>query len=175
MSTSSQNPSPENPSAARDAVYRALRGACYSPEEATALLDAFHTEALSKAADLLDDLRFEGSAQVRYLATSYTVTIPAEMQRANGNPVFVGPPPTLPAPPAAKALDHAAVAAALKAKPGQWAVVKVVASEKAGRVLAGHIRTGKSVAYMRDSFEAEYRNVDDEHRVYARYVGEGGA
>ncbi|MEU3851785.1 hypothetical protein [Streptomyces sp. NPDC029554] len=71
------------------------------------------------------------------------------------------------------------VAAALKARPGQWAVVRTVPARTTAATSAYNIRVAKSAAYApAGSFEAVSRSVDGEYRVYARYVGpvsaEGG-
>lgn len=74
--------------------------------------------------------------------------------------------------------QHLEAAAALRERPGEWAVIKTTPTSQAARSAATHIRTGLLAAYRpARSFEATSRTVEGEHRVYARFVGqpEGGA
>lgn len=67
--------------------------------------------------------------------------------------------------------DHAAIAAALRQRPGEWALIPVTG------VLTGitdHIRRGRLAAYRpAGQYEAVRRHVNGETRVYARFVGSG--
>ncbi len=70
--------------------------------------------------------------------------------------------------------DWAAIAAALRSRPGQWAVVAVCRNQATAGSTAQGVRRGK-YEVLGPGFEAKARTVDGEPRVYARYVGEGGA
>ena len=63
-------------------------------------------------------------------------------------------------------------AAKLRAKPGTWAILCVVATLRRAQHLAWRIRDGRLVNFGKGKFEAVARTVDDEHRVYARYMGD---
>jgi len=79
---------------------------------------------------------------------------------------FIGPPPT------SKKNVQNEIADALKARPGEWAVVRIADSVSKGTSASNYIRAAKSSVYHpAGSFESVYRCVDGEHRVYARYVG----
>lgn len=66
-------------------------------------------------------------------------------------------------------------AKALRANPGQWALVKVGSTAQAARNAAHQIRHGRIVAYQpAGQFDATSRTVSGEHRVYVRYVGAQG-
>ncbi|WP_413800117.1 hypothetical protein [Streptomyces iranensis] len=84
---------------------------------------------------------------------------------------FVGPPL------ATNVSKHHAIAAALKERPGEWAVVQRSVSAAGAGSTAQAIRTAKLAAYApAGSFEAVSRTVkgengDGEHRIYARFVG----
>lgn len=68
--------------------------------------------------------------------------------------------------------DHAAVAAELKAHPGQWAVVSTHPTIQAASTAAGRVKCGFPHAYKpAGAFEAVSRTVDGKHRMYARYTG----
>lgn len=70
-------------------------------------------------------------------------------------------------------VDHATVAAALRAQPGEWAVVGAYGSAGSAAAMAHSIRRARIKAYApARGFEAAKRTVDGEHRVYARYVGD---
>src|SRR5690349_20284852 len=69
--------------------------------------------------------------------------------------------------------DHAAVAEELREHPGRWALV--LAGGAANTAFASLIRSGGLPAYRpAGSFQAAFRTVADEQRVYARFVGPGG-
>ncbi|SOE25648.1 hypothetical protein [Streptomyces sp. OK228] len=80
-------------------------------------------------------------------------------------------------PPAARLgsrVDHAAVAAELKARPGEWAIVGTHATGGAANTAAGRIKSGHPHAYRpAGAFDAVGRTVNGEHRTYAMYRGEG--
>lgn len=65
---------------------------------------------------------------------------------------------------------YASVAAALKARPGQWAVLRTYegANSHRGWKFAAAIRSGKLVDF-REGFEATSRTIDNQVRVYVRY------
>lgn len=71
---------------------------------------------------------------------------------------------------------YAAVARALRAHPGQWAVVRTLdtAHKKAGWSFSNGINTGTKLADFRADesgrFEARCRTVSGETRIYVRYV-----
>lgn len=67
------------------------------------------------------------------------------------------------------------IAARLKEKPGEWAHVRTRTTATRAASMAHHIRVGTSPCFRpKGAFEAAARLVGDEHRVYARYVGERG-
>lgn len=69
--------------------------------------------------------------------------------------------------------DWAAVAKALRWRPGKWALVVVCNNAVTAGAVARDIRVSKYPALRdRGPFEAVARSVDGEARVYARYVGE---
>lgn len=70
-------------------------------------------------------------------------------------------------------VDHRAVAAELKARPGEWAIVRTgFPSKFAAATAASRIKAGHPVAYRPPgSFDALSRTVDSELRLYARYTG----
>ncbi|MFF5471067.1 hypothetical protein [Streptomyces achromogenes] len=72
---------------------------------------------------------------------------------------------------------HAEIAARLKSRPGQWAVVGTYKSTSIAASMARSIRAGVNMsAYTpAGTFEAKARTVVGEHRVYARYVGGEGS
>lgn len=67
-----------------------------------------------------------------------------------------------------------AIAAALKAKPGQWAIFKTYPAEQKSRAWGWvtRIHSGKTAAFPRGKFEARSATVGDEARVYVRFIGE---
>ena len=70
------------------------------------------------------------------------------------------------------------VAAELKGAKGDWALVKEFSEQRAGtaRSAARVINQGTIPAYRpAGAFEAVTRTVDNQVRLYARYVGLGGA
>lgn len=66
---------------------------------------------------------------------------------------------------------YAGIAAALKERPGQWAVIRTYPSEQARRGwgFASQIREGKLIDF-RNGFEAAARTVEGQVRVYVRFV-----
>jgi hypothetical protein len=63
----------------------------------------------------------------------------------------------------------------LKQHPNRWAVIATHprSEESKASAVAQAIRLGKTPACQpKGSFEAKQRRVDEEHRVYVRYVGE---
>lgn len=87
------------------------------------------------------------------------------MSRASTATVeFLGPPP-------AAESKHSKIAAALRARPGEWAVVQRAATIGRAASAAQAIRSAKLSAYgPRGSYQAVARTVGAEHRVYARFV-----
>jgi len=74
--------------------------------------------------------------------------------------------------------DSARIADALRGRPGEWAVIKVYESKQhsSARGYSARVVGGKTKAYEpAGHFEAATRLIDGEIRVYARYVGTGGA
>ncbi|MGW1998390.1 hypothetical protein [Embleya sp. NPDC001921] len=77
-------------------------------------------------------------------------------------------------PPASKRSSNPtiAIAAALKARPNEWAIVHVAAASALANNKATQIRAGRARAFTpAGAFEAKTRVVDGEYRVYARFVG----
>lgn len=82
----------------------------------------------------------------------------------------------------AATVDHAKVAAALRARPGVWGVVAEYPNQNTSSSIAWHIKGARNIkAYSpAGSFEAMARSVDTiedgvrvrHYRVYARYMGE---
>lgn len=69
---------------------------------------------------------------------------------------------------------NAQIAEQLRERPETWALVASYAHSGSAASIAHQVRRGTLNAYRpRGSFEAVTRTVDGEHRVYARYVGEG--
>lgn len=63
---------------------------------------------------------------------------------------------------------------ALRDRPKEWAILKRCDSAASAAALAGFIRIGQLAAFRPGgAFEAASRIVDDEARVYVRYVGGG--
>lgn len=90
---------------------------------------------------------------------------------------FDGPPPA-PKTGTSTATRHAKAADTLRDRVGEWAVIDVSDRAPIAHSMASAIRTARLRPYApAGSFEAVSRKVDDEFRVYARYVGtgEGGA
>jgi putative sterol carrier protein len=74
-----------------------------------------------------------------------------------------------PPPPPTKQPDFVAE---LKANPDRWAVIAICKVRSTAAAYVHRIRTGGFVwSRPAASFEAVYRKVEDEFRVYARYVG----
>jgi hypothetical protein len=71
--------------------------------------------------------------------------------------------------------EHYKAAAALRERPGEWAMVRTAATSNAARSAASQIREGRLTAYRpAGEFDATSRTVGGEFRVYARYVGHIG-
>lgn len=76
---------------------------------------------------------------------------------------------------AGRGYDHGAAAAAMRERPGAWALIRTTQTSQAARSAANLIRNGRLAAYLpAGSFEAMSRTVNGEFRIYARYVGAGG-
>lgn len=69
--------------------------------------------------------------------------------------------------------DHVKIAAAAKAKPGEWTLVAEYRSSATAHHIVHYVRTGKRLAaYLpAGSFEAESRRSDDGSAVYVRFIG----
>ncbi|WP_043470968.1 hypothetical protein [Kitasatospora sp. MBT66] len=79
---------------------------------------------------------------------------------------FLGPPPPA-------ETKHSRIASALRARPGEWAVVHRADTVTRAASAAQAIRSAKLAAYgPAGAFQAVSRTVDTEHRVYARFVGD---
>lgn len=75
-----------------------------------------------------------------------------------------------------KRTKHEKIAATLRKHPADWALIAAYSTAASSNSIAYIIRKGKLAAYEpAGAFEAVSRRVGDTHRVYARYVGEGGA
>ncbi|MFF9205103.1 hypothetical protein ACF1AE_25445 [Streptomyces sp. NPDC014986] len=64
--------------------------------------------------------------------------------------------------------------AALRARPGQWALFGQYGTPGTMRQAAYEIRHGFAKGFAAAQFEAESRSMLGEYRVYVRYVGETG-
>jgi hypothetical protein len=79
-------------------------------------------------------------------------------------------------------VDHATVAAALRANPGQWLPVGDYRSTTSGdgvirdirSAYARHARPGRHPYSPAGSFEARMERTEDGVRVHARYIGTKG-
>jgi hypothetical protein len=70
---------------------------------------------------------------------------------------------------------HERAANKMRNRPGAWAVIGAYSTVNSSSSMAYAIRKGNLSAYApAGSFESVSRNVDGEHLVYARYVGQGG-
>lgn len=71
------------------------------------------------------------------------------------------------------ASKYEAVAAALKSRPGEWAIFKTYPAEqkKLAWGWVTRIHAGKTAAFPRGQFEAQSATSGDEARVYVRYLG----
>lgn len=68
---------------------------------------------------------------------------------------------------------HSLIAAQLRQRPGQWALIATRSSASTAGSTAHSIRTGKIKPYGPEgTYEAAARTVDGEHQVHARYMGE---
>lgn len=66
---------------------------------------------------------------------------------------------------------HLPIAAALKARPGEWALCF---RDKA-LSYAGQVQAGRMVAFPKGDYEAAARkNANGKHDIWIRYVGNGG-
>lgn len=68
----------------------------------------------------------------------------------------------------------AAVAAALRARPGEWALLGRYSTSGAARQTAYEIRHGLHHAFTEGGFEAQAKTLCGEYRVYVRYAGGEG-
>lgn len=68
--------------------------------------------------------------------------------------------------------DWTTIGAELRARPGEWAIVRVCERIAQSSNLAYTINRGLIGAMPYGEFEARSRAFGTEHRVYARYVGE---
>jgi len=75
-------------------------------------------------------------------------------------------------PPLHSRAARAEAAAEMRARPHQWALLGQHCSNGAARQTAYEIRHGLLAAYAGGGFEARAVTLFDEHRVYARYVGD---
>lgn len=67
---------------------------------------------------------------------------------------------------------HAAIAAQLRERPGDWAHILTLPATNSANSMAYAIRNGNLGAYTpAGAYEAKSRTIDGERRVYARYVG----
>lgn len=67
---------------------------------------------------------------------------------------------------------HTRIAAALRDRPGEWAIVKTTLTHGAAAAAAHQIKTGRLSAYAPEgSFDAVSRTVEGKHTVYAKYLG----
>lgn len=66
---------------------------------------------------------------------------------------------------------HFDIAEELRAKPNEWAMIGTYGSRPSAAAMAYLIRSGGSVAYPFGDFEAVSRTVNNEYRLYVRYVG----
>lgn len=83
-----------------------------------------------------------------------------------------------PAPPVPRTRENRkAVADALRACPGQWALIGCHTNSGSARTGAYEIRKALrgDMFGPPGAFEAEAKTLFGEHRVYARYMGTGGA
>lgn len=70
---------------------------------------------------------------------------------------------------------YAAVAEALKERPGQWAIVRTITgtSKKTGWSFSNGVNAGKYADFRHDDdgrFEGRCRTIDGQCRVYVRYL-----
>ena len=69
--------------------------------------------------------------------------------------------------------DHVKIAARLRGEPNIWSLAVTCSTAATASHVAYYMRSGKRLASYRPagSFEAEFRTVDGEFQVYARYIG----
>lgn len=73
-----------------------------------------------------------------------------------------------------RGVDFSAIAAELRTRKGIWAVIATYPKAATSGSTAWQVNTGRSTAFTpAGSYEAAARTVDGEHRLYARYVGDG--
>jgi hypothetical protein len=78
-------------------------------------------------------------------------------------------------PPAKDRRGFEETAQKLKEKPRTWAVVAVYSDRSNAGTLSQRIRQGRNKAWQAPGdFDSVVRTVDGQHRVYARYLGDGG-
>lgn len=69
-------------------------------------------------------------------------------------------------------VDHRKAAAGLRAEPGEWSLIAAYGKPGTAYQLASLMRGGRLAAYEpKGAFEAQFRTVDAEYRVYGRFVG----
>lgn len=68
-----------------------------------------------------------------------------------------------------KSGQYAGIAAALKERPGEWAIIRTYPTYKRAGGFAGAIRAGKLVDFREGRFEVQVHTVDNSARVYVRY------
>lgn len=68
--------------------------------------------------------------------------------------------------------EYQAIAEALRARPGEWAIIHDHAAEGSSRNVAVRIKNGTCRAFRpAGAFDAVSRRVEGRFRVYARYTG----
>ncbi|MFC5799094.1 hypothetical protein [Streptomyces formicae] len=69
---------------------------------------------------------------------------------------------------------HGEIGRTLRGRRGQWARVAKYSTKGVAQDVAYGVRTGRFTAYEpAGDFDAAYREINGEHWVYARYVGDG--
>lgn len=69
-----------------------------------------------------------------------------------------------------KGLRHHLIAAALRARPGEWAFVGTYTKRNAASTIATRVVRGQLAAYLPPyAYDAVSRTVDGEYRLYVRY------
>lgn len=66
---------------------------------------------------------------------------------------------------------YAGIAAALRERRGEWAVIRTYPTYKKAGGFAGAIRAGKLVDFRDGGYEVQVHTVEGAARVYVRYVG----
>lgn len=67
---------------------------------------------------------------------------------------------------------YAGIAAALRERKGEWAVIRTYPTYKKAGGFAGAIRAGKLVDFRDGTYEVQVHTVNDVARVYVRFTGE---